>query len=143
MSKKFSVLYVVIDALDESKNPDEFVRGLRSLTAVADTVRMLITGRNNYSLDRLVGAIATHRIVLEQNIANDIKAFVTFEVDARIMARKLKIRSADLRERIVKDLSRYSDGMWVSLVNDSFMMSNSYRQVLMGRLAARSNLPTY
>jgi hypothetical protein len=112
LAQKFLLVTIVIDALDECIELDEFVRGLEHLIAVTNTtIRMLITGRNDYSLEKSVGALATYRIALEQNIESDINAFVTDEVNSRIEARKLKIRSHDLKELVIHSLSHYADGM--------------------------------
>jgi hypothetical protein len=112
LAQKFLLVTIVIDALDECKELDEFVRGLKHFIAVTNvTIRMLITGRNDYSLEKSVGALATYRIALEQNIKNDINAFVADEVNSRIEARKLKIRSHQLKELVIYSLSYHAHGM--------------------------------
>lgn len=112
LAQKFLLVTIVIDALDECKELDKFVKGLqRFITVTNATIRMLITGRNDYSLEKSVGALATYRIALEQNIKNDINAFVTDEVNSRIEARKLKIRSHHLKELVIHSLSQHAHGM--------------------------------
>jgi hypothetical protein len=112
LTQKFVLVTIVIDALDECKELDEFVRGLQHFIAVTNvTIHMLITGRNDYSLEKSVGALATYRIALEQNIKSDINAFVTDEVNSRIKARKLKIRSHHLKELVIHILSLHAHGM--------------------------------
>jgi hypothetical protein len=112
LAQNFPLVTIVIDALDECKEIDEFVGGLKHLIDDTDiTIRMLITGRNDYSLERSVGVFATYRIALEQNIKNDINAFVTDEVNSRIETRKLKIRSDDLKELVIYSLSQHAHGM--------------------------------
>ncbi|KAL9110201.1 MAG: hypothetical protein Q9227_005262 [Pyrenula ochraceoflavens] len=113
LSQMLSDLYVVIDALDECKRPDEFVNGLRHFMTTSDTARVLITGRNDYSLGHSIHDFSMHRIALEQNVESDISAFVAYEINARIDARKLKIRSPDLKKKIIHTLSRHSDGMFL------------------------------
>ncbi|MCJ1430953.1 hypothetical protein MMC27_000303 [Xylographa pallens] len=114
LAQNFRQVTIVIDALDECKKLDEFVGGLKHLMAITSlTIRMLTTGRNDYSLENSIGALATHRIALEQNVQNDINAFVTHEVNSRIEARKLKIRSRDLKELVIHSLSHHANGMFI------------------------------
>ncbi|MCJ1377478.1 hypothetical protein MMC17_000573 [Xylographa soralifera] len=114
LAQKFLLVTMVVDALDECKELDKFVDGLKHLMAITKlTIRMLTTGRSDYSLEKSVGALATHRIALEQNIKNDINAFVTDEVNSRIVSRKLKIRSHDLKELVIHSLSQHANGMFI------------------------------
>lgn len=112
LAHSFTVVTVVIDALDECKKLDDFVQGLEHLIRHADvTIHMLITGRNEYSLEASVGALATYHISLEQNIGNDIDAFIKYEVNRRIEMQKLKVRSQELKGLIIHSLSRQAEGM--------------------------------
>lgn len=114
MIQKFSLVNIIIDALDESKAIEEFVhQGLEHIINVEGgvTVRILCTGRNNYSLERTVGVLASYRIALEQNVTGDIEAYVAYQVEYRSKARKLKVRSVELKDQIVHELSHHSGGM--------------------------------
>lgn len=112
--QNFSTVIIVIDALDECGDVEEFVyQGLEHiLISVKDvTVRILCTGRNNYALERTIGVLASYRIALEHNVTGDIQAYVADQVEYRSKARKLKIRSAELKDQIVHELSHHSGGM--------------------------------
>lgn len=114
MIQNFSLVNIIIDALDESKDTEEFVhKGLEPIINVEGgaTVRILCTGRNNYSLERTIGVLASHRIALEQNVTSDIEAYVAYQVEYRSKARKLKVRSVELKDQVVHELSHHSGGM--------------------------------
>lgn len=114
MIQKFSVVSIIIDALDECKDVEEFIhQGLEHIINEKSgiIVRILCTGRNNYSLERTIGVLASYRIALEQNVTSDIEAYVADQVEYRSKARKLKVRSAELKDQIVHELSHHSGGM--------------------------------
>lgn len=113
MIQYFSAITIVIDALDECKDIEEFIhRGLEHIINVKDvTIRILSTGRNNYLLERTIGVLASYRIALEHNAASDIEEYVADEVDIRSKTRKLKVRSAELKDQIVNELSHHSGGI--------------------------------
>ncbi|KAL1882218.1 hypothetical protein Daus18300_000704 [Diaporthe australafricana] len=115
MIQYFSAITIVIDALDECKDIEEFIhQGLEHIFAVKDvTIRILTTGRNNYSLERTIAVLASYRIALEHNVASDIEEYVADEVDIRCKTRKLKVRSAELKNQIVHELSHHSGGMFI------------------------------
>ena len=105
---------IVIDALDECTELEEFVSTLTSVMSGKDaTVRILITSRPDYAVQKSLGDIVAYRISLEHKIQRDIQVFVTGEVNARIAARKIRIRSADLRDHIIHTLSCGAAGMLV------------------------------
>lgn len=114
MIESFPVIIIVIDALDECKDVEEFVhQGLEHIINVKGglTVRILCTGRNDYSLERTIGELASYGIALEQHVTEDIEAYVADQVEYRSKARKLKVRSAELKDQIVHELSHHSGGM--------------------------------
>ncbi|KAJ0108932.1 nkyrin repeat protein [Diaporthe amygdali] len=115
MTQSFDVVTVVIDALDECKDIEEFThQGLEHIISVKDvTVRVLTTGRNNYLLERTIGMLASYRITLEDEVVSDIEAYVTDQVEYRSKARKLKVRSTELKDQIVHELSHHSRGMFI------------------------------
>lgn len=114
--QKFSAVIIVIDALDECKDTEEFIHhGLEKIINVKGVViRILCTGRNDYLLERTVGVLASYRVALENNVTSDIEAYVADQVEYRSKARKLKVRSAELKDQIVHELSHHSGGMSVT-----------------------------
>ncbi|KAL9618968.1 MAG: hypothetical protein Q9160_006362 [Pyrenula sp. 1 TL-2023] len=114
IARRFTALTIVVDALDECNDLAEFTKGISHLLSVSNTiVRVLATGRSEYSLEVAVGSLATHRITLEQNISSDIHVFVVDQVHSLIEARKLKIRSLELKDIIIQTLSRQANGMFI------------------------------
>ncbi|KAH8201823.1 hypothetical protein TruAng_003997 [Truncatella angustata] len=116
LARTLSHISIVIDALDECKGIRDFADCLRQLSKSQATIRILTTSRYEPVLENTIGPLAKHRIPLEQKIDRDIHAFVTDEVESRVKARTLKVRSSDLRALIVKTLTSRADGMfiWVS-----------------------------
>lgn len=119
-------LYIIIDALDESKGleeskgpekpkgAEEFAQGLEHLLKIGGEVvpiRILVTSRNDYALERSIGVLSSHRIDLNQHITDDISNFVASEVKRRIEARTLKIRSSSLQDTVVHILTDHAYGM--------------------------------
>lgn len=110
--RKFSTFTIVIDALDEGAEVEEFTKGFESMITIPDVVvRVLVTGRNDYSLQRSVGVSATYHISLEGNIDDDIQSFIEYEVEYRIQTRRLKVRSDELKTHIIHSLSKGAQGM--------------------------------
>ena len=112
LAQKFAVFTIVIDALDECKEPDEYVEGLTSiLTLPWVVVRVFVTGRNEYALQRTLGALAIYQIPLGENVGRDIEVFVADEVKSRVESRRLKVRSHVLKQHIIHVLSTRAQGM--------------------------------
>ncbi|KAK7713444.1 hypothetical protein SLS64_004694 [Diaporthe eres] len=124
MIQNFSAVTITIDALDECKDTEEFVhQGLEQIiNSKGVTIRILCTGRNDYLLERTIGVLASYRVALENNVTSDIEAYVADQVEYRPKARKLKVRSAGLKDQIVHELSHHSGGMfiWVTFQLDLF-----------------------
>lgn len=99
MMQNLSVAIIVVEALDACKGIDEFIhQGLQHVDNVKGvTVCTLCTGRNNCSLGKPIGTLVPCRIALEQNIKRDIEANVAVQVEHRFKARKLQVRSAELK----------------------------------------------
>lgn len=125
-------LHIIIDALDESKGvedsmgpqehkgpeeykgPEEFAKGLEHLLMTGGEfvpIRILVTSRNDYALERTVGILSSHRIDLNQHITGDISKFVISEVKRRIEGRILKIRSPALQDEVISVLTERAQGM--------------------------------
>lgn len=113
MIQNFSAVTITIDALDECKDTEEFIHhGLEKIINVKGVViRILCTGRNDYLLERTIGVMASYRVALENNVTRDIETFVADQVEYRSKTRKLKVRSAELKDQIVHELSYHSGGM--------------------------------
>ena len=103
---------IVIDALDECKELEEFASILRIiLSTEATTVRILVTSRPDYGLRKTLEHLANYEISLDQNIQQDINHYIAGEVDARIARRQIKVRSPELRAQIKGALCSRARGM--------------------------------
>ncbi len=110
--QNYSVFTIVIDALDECEELDEYVGGLANiLTQPWVVVSIFVTGRYDYALQRALGTHAIYRIPLEKYVGKDIGIFIADEVKSRIQAQRLKVRSHELREHIIHVLSTRARGM--------------------------------
>lgn len=112
LATKFSRITIVVDALDECEELEQFIEGLATiLDTGGTTVIILVTSRNDFALEQLLSPLTTCRLSLEKNIGSDIARYVTDEVDSRISSRKLKIRNPQLKDDIVSALIGSANGM--------------------------------
>ncbi|EXJ69600.1 uncharacterized protein A1O5_07636 [Cladophialophora psammophila CBS 110553] len=114
-------LVVVIDAVDECTELEDFVSALGRIVGTEGAiVRVIATGRHDHSLQKHMGTMAAYRVTLEHNIGGDISSFVRAEVNARVAARKIRIRSPELKALVIETLSREAGGMflWVKFQLD-------------------------
>jgi hypothetical protein len=105
---------VVVDALDECDDIEEFVRAFQSLISPGeDTKKLAImaTSRNDLRIERSLGAIALFRVQMEDYVAIDIGSFISGQVDYRIKSKSLKIRNPDLKFEIISALTNRAAGM--------------------------------
>ena len=105
---------VVVDALDESANPNDFAQTLHELTITIPlntTIQVLATSREDLSVDRAIRPFSTSDLSLMSNMRSDISAYVAGEVASRISTGKLKLRNRDLASQIIAKLEEKADGM--------------------------------
>jgi hypothetical protein len=112
----FQHVFVIVDALDESDNPEAMVQVFKELLSSSSAkgkVHIFLTGREEIDLERALEPLSPIRISTSQNIRKDIYSFIDSEVDDRVVQRKLKLRDADLATTIKQSLFTAADGMYV------------------------------
>ncbi|THX63137.1 hypothetical protein D6D05_10490 [Aureobasidium pullulans] len=123
VAKSFTQVFIIIDGLDEC--PEKERSGI--LKFIAQTVhtpidkacfKMFVSSRRDADINAAFSSIRTPVIELEAGkITPDIKKFVREEALRLRATSELRIESDDLFERVIQDLIKKSDGMflWVRL----------------------------
>ncbi|KAF2711303.1 ankyrin [Pleomassaria siparia CBS 279.74] len=104
---------IVVDALDEAgvKNIDCLTHAFKLLHQQCRSLKILITSRNELPIARAFEGLP--RTSIEQNdVASDIKNFITSELSAKISQRRLKLRDPGLELVIRDSLVDGSKGMF-------------------------------
>jgi hypothetical protein len=112
----FQHVFIVVDALDESDNPEAMVQVFKELlssSSAEEKVHIFLTGREEIDLEKALEPLSPIRMSTSQNIRKDIYSFIDSEVDDRVVQRKLKLRDADLATKIKQSLFTAADGMYV------------------------------
>ncbi|KAI9164157.1 Vegetative incompatibility protein [Paramyrothecium foliicola] len=111
----FKKVFLVVDALDESIEVEDFVNGLvEIITGPQSTTRaqILVTSRHQLALRRLIEPIATLQFCLTTNNGPDISRYIACEIRSRILAKKLQLRNPSLEGVIVDALVKGADGIF-------------------------------
>lgn len=115
ISLRWGRILVVINALDESAEPSNFIQKLHELTVstavVSTTIQVLVTSREDLSLEREFQPLCTSDISLMENMGTDISQYITSEVKFRMARGLLKLRNRSLADRIIPELEEQAEGM--------------------------------
>ncbi|THZ91884.1 hypothetical protein D6C82_09707, partial [Aureobasidium pullulans] len=123
VARSFQQVFVIIDGLDECPEEKRFAIldfVVQSSSASACT-KFFVSSRKERDIHSHFSNLKTPAIELEAGmITPDIKRFVREEASRLRAASKLRIESDDLLEKVIQDLIKKSDGMflWVSLQLD-------------------------
>lgn len=112
-------VYIVIDALDESPDPERFVDALKQISnreANKSPIVVLVTSRNNPTLEHALIPIVTHHVFVSNKDNNDIQSFVAAEVKKRFVSVKSKVSGAELIDLIITEISTRADGLFLQAV---------------------------
>jgi hypothetical protein len=106
-----------MDALDESLEGEAFAQAFANLLQAAANsdvvVQVILTSREDLNVERSIAAIATSRLSLVNQMEDDIRAYISFEVSERLKTRKMKLADATLADKIVHSLVERAEGMCV------------------------------
>ena len=106
-------LFVVVDALDESTEPERLVTMIQKLSSAEKTshqIKLLITSRRDLKIERILVPLALIQMFLTDKMQYDIATFVTAEVSRKIRSRSLKLRDTALTATIVDVLVKSACG---------------------------------
>ena len=103
-----------MDALDEGTEYNEFANGLKALTLSdaesASNVQVFVTSRDDTSHDQFMKTLATLDLPLREEMKQDIRIYLSEEVEKQIRLGKLAVEgnSASI---IIEKLEEKADGM--------------------------------
>lgn len=105
-----SQICVIIDALDECKDPKVLIDGLRKVSESAQ-VSVVLTSRKEAALYHILHAIPSMEIAIE-----DVEADIRFFVEAEVAGTQLS--DPTVRETVVNKLCNMHNGtfLWVQLI---------------------------
>lgn len=110
----FDHAFLVIDALDECEQNyrEQILDFVKQLTALVPTVKVFVTSRRETDIVEAFQLLGTPAIeIAAHNVEADINSFVADRVKYLLETKKLKIRNASLKEKIIKTLTTQADGM--------------------------------
>lgn len=109
MTLHFDEVMLVIDALDECRDQEYVSRTLRDLlNAVGCNIKLAVLSRDERGIRHNLTDFEHISIAAK---SSDLRIFVSAEIEERTRTRKLRIRSAGLKDEILDRLVNGADGM--------------------------------
>lgn len=109
MALHFDEVMLVIDALDESEDQEYVSRTLQGLVTTAGcNIKLALLSRDERDISL---NLSTFEHVSIAANSSDLRLFVSAEIEERTRNRKLRIRSAGLKDEILDRLVHRADGM--------------------------------
>jgi hypothetical protein len=110
-SKEFSPLYIVIDALDECREPRKLTLDLIRLNKEAPNIRILVSGRDHADIrDELLPSC--RKIWLERTLmVGDVQKFIRAEIQRKAKSSNHVLEDASLQIEIENRIIERSEGM--------------------------------
>ncbi|THY31699.1 hypothetical protein D6D00_02138, partial [Aureobasidium pullulans] len=123
VARSFQQVFVIIDGLDECPEEKRFaiLDFVVKASSASACTKFFVSSRKEGDIHSHFSYLKTPAIELEAGmITPDIKRFVREEASRLRATSKLRIESDDLLEKVIQDLIKKSDGMflWVSLQLD-------------------------
>ena len=107
-------VFIVVDALDECKheNQEEIFKLLFAFAEKHSCAKILITSRGEKNIRELFSSQGTPVIHIQvNNITSDIRNYVDGYIHKLLQEKKLQIESPALKEKVIKRLTKKSQGM--------------------------------
>lgn len=114
LSHRWTKVLVLVDALDEASDAEDFVDGLQALVSsngATTTVQALVTSRNGQEIKNTISRVASSEVSLMAKMQGDIEMYIEHEVRTRHAAGQLKTRDHALVEEVTKTLRSKAGGM--------------------------------
>lgn len=108
ITRQFSKIIVVIDALDECANRRDFLQSIKWLRNL-EKVNLLVTSRDELDIKLEFEGLPS-LMISSNNIANDIELYIINEIERQPKLRRLK---ETMKSEIICSLVRQADGMFV------------------------------
>lgn len=110
MAVYFDDIAIVVDALDESGDPGLASRTLCGLVQHTESnIKIAALSRDELEIKQSLGFDFVHIPVAARS--GDLKIFVAAQIEERIRHKKLRIRSAELKDEILDRLVNGAEGM--------------------------------
>ena len=126
-------VYIVIDALDEAPDPEPFVDAFSQLSSreCGTPIVMLVSSRNSTNLENLLMPVATKKVLVSSDENDDVRQFITTEVDKRFTSKKLNVPNGELIDLTKSKLIARADGLFqqANLLVDFVFAGNTSRSV--------------
>ena len=118
----FSVVNIVLDALDECADTEALMVHLQTLSDEGNVnFRIFLTSRLNADISDAFQDIKHLELTMDTKvIQQDIETYVRGEVQEAVHKKRIKLRDAKLQDQIIQSLSVKADGMfqWVKCQMD-------------------------
>lgn len=113
MSDTFEDVRIVVDGLDEcGMNAREVSSQLRSIVSQHDTIALALLSRDEQDIRDEIAPPFCNYIEIAAH-TKDLEHYVRCEIEDRMTKRKLRVKSTDLKDEIVKQLVSRAHGMCV------------------------------
>lgn len=114
LSKSYSEIFLVFDALDEcsSSQRAHILEFIIKITNYLSCAKVLVTSRREKDIERVFVRQATPVFEIKaENVSEDINSFVTERVEYLIQENKLEVYDSPLKARIIDTLVTRAEGM--------------------------------
>jgi Cdc6-like AAA superfamily ATPase len=109
LSRMFSSVMIIIDGLDEvSTDRSGVTHLLQSLNTPSNHIKTLFASRKEVDLEH---PLRGYRQLSISAMSSDLRLYVASEIAKRTNDKRLRIRSPDLKEHIMRTLVEKADGM--------------------------------
>ncbi|MCJ1475157.1 hypothetical protein MMC13_003817 [Lambiella insularis] len=116
MSARFPRVFVVIDALDECSEIENFALVLEELVSrspSATTLRLIASSRNDLNVERLLDPVISTNFSLHGALGGDIRTYLEAEVQTRSCFQKLTLKDSALTSHIVRTVTKRAGGLFL------------------------------
>jgi hypothetical protein len=108
MLRLFQSISIIVDGVDECRDPATVTEALTSIAGESHNVRLLIFSRHEADIEPFLDDFHQISIAAE---SQDLRLYVPAEIEKRTRLRKLRIQDPDVKDEIVEKLVNGADGM--------------------------------
>lgn len=121
MSSVFDEVSIVVDALDECKQPRQTSKLLADLaTKQSSNIKVILVSREDPQIETHLGSFDKVSISAQ---SSDLRLFVSAQIQERTEDSRWRIRSTELEAEIIRRLVHGSEGMSVRDCSFAFELS--------------------
>jgi hypothetical protein len=108
MLRLFRSVSIIVDGIDECDKAADAVEMLVNITIQFSHVRMLLFSRREPEIELLLSNFQHLSIA---TASQDLRLYVPAQIERRVRLGKLRIRSSEVKDKIVQKLVNGADGM--------------------------------